>query len=66
MTSTSYAEYRKFVEKLAFKKQKLQRILIDKKKAHEEYRIAHKIYRDLSDQQDALTADIINNLPDKY
>lgn len=63
MTKLSYDEYRKHMDQLSFRKRRLNTLVAQKQDAHRIYREAYQKYRQLEKEQDKITKEILDLLP---
>ena len=59
----NYSDWRLLVERQKQERDKLERIISEKRDAHTDYRKAHKRYRGLCQEQDDQTLTVINLIP---
>jgi tRNA U54 and U55 pseudouridine synthase Pus10 len=59
----NYNDYRQHIEKLTFTKQKLLKVINERKELHRTYRLAFQKWRELSDQELRLRDELITLIP---
>lgn len=66
MTTYDYSNYRKHIEELAYKKQRLNEAIAQKKIAHAKYRKFYQEYRELAVKQDTITKELMDLIPERW
>lgn len=66
MTGYDYSNYRRHIEELSYKKQKLNETIAQKKIAHAKYRKFYQEYRKLAEKQDKITKKLMDMIPERY